>query len=193
MIRQPSPSAVVVAANDNEPRKGDWIQTFTGDAMWPMDPRVDEIRIEDIAHSLSMLCRFGGHCLRFYSVAEHSVLLSMVVAPEHAMWALLHDASEAYLTDVPRPVKAYLPGYKEAERHLQSVIAARFGLPGEIPEDVHEADSRIIADEARQNMSAPKNEWGFMPEALGVRLRFWVPDRAEEKFMERYMQLRSVA
>jgi hypothetical protein len=66
--------------------RGDWIQTATGRPFWPIDPRPEDIDIEDIAHALSMLCRFGGHCLRFYSVAEHSVLLSQYVAPEHKLW-----------------------------------------------------------------------------------------------------------
>lgn len=103
-------------------RSGDWIQTATGGQFWPMDPQPDEIDINDIAHALAMLCRFGGHCLRFYSVAEHSVLLSHAVPPEHALWALLHDATEGYLVDMPRPIKAFLPGYKEAEAGIVRAV-----------------------------------------------------------------------
>src|SRR5580692_700756 len=116
--------------------RGDWIQTATGRQFWPMDPRPDEIFIDDIAHALSMLCRFGGHCLRFYSVAEHSVLLSRVAPQKHKLWALLHDASEAYLVDVPRPIKPMLVGYKAAEEKIQRAIAVRFNLHFGIPEDI---------------------------------------------------------
>src|SRR6266700_4788978 len=102
--------------------RGDWIQTAMGRKFWPMDPRSGEVFIDDIAHALSMLCRFGGHCIRFYSVAEHSVLLSRVAEPRFKLWALLHDASEAYLADVPRPVKPALVGYKDAEERVQRAI-----------------------------------------------------------------------
>lgn len=173
-------------------RKGDWIQTFTGRQMWPMDPRADEIHIEDIAHSLSMQCRYAGHCRRFYSVAEHSVLLARYVSPANALWALLHDASEAYLVDVPRPVKPALAGYKAIEEKVSIVIAARFGLSSiEIPREVHEADMRICVDEKAQNM-APGLMWGIDGLApLGVRLRFWAPEEAERQFLAAFAALTS--
>ena len=66
-------------------RKGDWMQTYTGRQFWPIDPRANEVHIEDIAHALSMMCRYNGHCRTFYSVAEHSVLVSQHVPPEHAL------------------------------------------------------------------------------------------------------------
>lgn len=67
-------------------RRGDWIQTFTGRRFWPLDPRPEDVCIEDIAHALSLKCRFGGHCTRFYSVAEHSVHVSNYVPAEFALW-----------------------------------------------------------------------------------------------------------
>ena len=85
----------------NVARRGGWIQTYTGRQFWPLDPRIEDIDIHDIAHALSHQCRYSGHCLRFYSVAEHSVLLSHHVAGEHMLWALLHDAWEAYLAAIP--------------------------------------------------------------------------------------------
>src|SRR4051812_30250690 len=84
-------------------RVGNWMQTFTGRQFWPVDPRADEIAIEDIARALAMTCRFGGHVRFHYSVAQHSFLVSLVCSPEHALWGLLHDASEAYLGDVVWP------------------------------------------------------------------------------------------
>jgi uncharacterized protein len=91
------------------------MQTYTGLAFWPLDPRPDEIRLVDIAHALSKLCRYGGQCLSFYSVAEHSLLVASK-APDHLkLVALMHDASEAYLLDIPRPIKRHLAGYAESK------------------------------------------------------------------------------
>lgn len=163
--------------------RGDWIQTAMGRQFWPIDPRPDEVFADDIAHSLSMLCRFGGHCLRFYSVAEHCVLLSRHVAPEHRLWALLHDASEAYLVDVPRPLKPFLKGYREAEDKIMQAVCAKFGLSPEMPTEVKAADTAILSDEAEQNMSRPPVAWSTTTTPLGVTLQYWSPNRARREFM----------
>lgn len=173
----------------SELRYGDWMQTATGRQFWPVDPRPDEINICDIAHALAMQCRFGGHCLRFYSVAEHSVLLSYAVAPEHALWALLHDASEAYLVDVPRPLKPFLPGYREVEDAVMAAVCERFGLPSQMPREVKIADGRILSDEAAQNMAKPPVTWNNTGAPLGIKLRFWSPEQAKDRFFARYSQL----
>lgn len=170
-------------------RHGDWIHTFSGGRFWPMDPHAEDVEIVDIAHSLAMQCRFAGHCIRFYSVAEHCVLLSRVVPPLHALWALLHDASEAYLVDVPRPVKPYLTGYREAEALVMMAVCRRFGLDYAMPQAVHEADWRILGDE-RANLSPCVAEWSDPPRPLGVELQFWPPERAEVEFLARFEALR---
>jgi uncharacterized protein len=185
-----------IAANDNPTgkpashahRNGDWIQTFLGGMFFPMDPRADEIDIEDIAHSLSMQCRFCGHCTDFYSVAEHSVLIAHWLltygAPNHiALWGLLHDATEAYLTDVPRPVKPFLVEYRPAELRLQRAVAERFCLPREIPQEVHDADRRILTDEMQQIMAPPPAVWATHAEPLGVTIECWEPTRAKSEFL----------
>lgn len=164
-------------------RHGDWIQTYSGRQFWPMDPRPEEIHIEDIAHALSLACRYAGHCERFYSVAEHSVLLARYVAPENALWALLHDATEAYLVDVPRPVKPFLVGYEQAEAALMDAICWRFGLPLGMPSAVKNADRRILTDERQQNMAPAPIPWSTDAEPLGVTLYCWTPRRAEAEFL----------
>jgi len=182
-------------------RIGDWIQTYTGRQFWPLDPRADEIHIEDIAHSLSLQCRYAGHCKRFYSVAEHSVLLARYVSQPVKLWALLHDASEAYLVDVPRPIKPYLENYEDVERRLMYRIRDRFGLfsvkdkpsgvawAGHMPAEVKTADMRICVDEKAQNM-APGLMWGIDGlEPLGVTLQFWSPDEAERQFLACFGEL----
>jgi hypothetical protein len=170
-------------------RVGDWIQTASGRKFWPMDPSVHDVEIGDIAHALSMLCRFGGHCLRFYSVAEHSVLLSRAAPRPHKLWALLHDASEAYLVDVPRPIKPSLGGYKEAELAIARVIAARFHLHLGAPDIVKRLDKAILLDERAQNMTPTNEVWVGADAPLGVTLQFWSPDRARREFLDEFERL----
>lgn len=186
------------ASNDNEPareRAGDWMQAYLGGKFWPMDPRSDEVFIEDIAHSLSMQCRYAGHCLRFYSVAEHCVLIARRVLSEGfdpyvALAGLLHDAPEAYLVDVLRPVKPFLPGYKEAERRVWNAVAQRFRLAqDDYPIIVHEADHRILGDERAQNMRPTDDDWPLANNPLGVTLQFWTPEQAKAEFLSTYWQL----
>ncbi|RVI65316.1 hypothetical protein [Sinorhizobium meliloti] len=171
-------------------RLGDWMQTASGRKFWPMDPQPHEVFIEDIAHSLSLQCRYAGHCHRFYSVGEHSVHLARHLrwqGVEVALWALLHDASEAYLVDVPRPVKPYLPGYKEAESRVMAAVCERFGLAADMPAVVHEADMRIIADEL-MNM-VPMDWHARYSDPLGVQIRCWYPAQAEEEFLATFEAL----
>lgn len=173
-----------------QPRHGDFMQTATGRKFWPLDPKPDEVFIEDIAHSLSLQCRYAGHCLRFYSVAEHSVLMARKLRWEGvdvALWALLHDASEAYLVDVPRPVKPFLAGYKAAEAKVMAAICDRYSLAREMPAVVHDADNRIIADEL---VNLVPMEWhGRHDSPLGVRLRYWTPEEAEIEFLATFEAL----
>lgn len=172
----------------------DWIQTYTGIQFYPTHPEMCDIHILDIAHALAMQCRFAGHVRQFYSVAEHSVRVSHACDPEDAMWGLLHDASEAYLGDVTRPLKRddLMTGYLEAENVLQAMIARRFWLsPGE-PASVKVADEWLLATEARDLKSPLHPEWVTkwltfdpLPEVIVP----WSPERAECEFMRRYAQL----
>jgi hypothetical protein len=177
-------------------RAGDWIQTFSGIAFWPLDPRPDEIHIEDIAHALAMQCRFTGHVRRFYSVAEHSIHVSLLCDPSDALWGLLHDASEAYLADVARPVKR-LPSmaeYKAAEKRLQSAIAGRFGLGANEPDSVQKADNVMLGIEARDLMAPLQPGWEKWLALIGshglVLTQPWSPEEAEARFLARFQTLR---
>lgn len=184
-------------ANDNAPareRIGDWISTYTGRQAYPMDLRPSEIHVADISHSLAMQCRYTGHCRNFYSVAEHSVLMARhfikTGMAEYALPALLHDATEAYLTDVPRPIKHFLIGYKEAEAKAWLAIAERFGVDPILSSHVHQADARILNDEVAQNMVTPLAGWGLPnPEPLGVTLQYWTPAEAEREFLDEFWAL----
>lgn len=175
-------------ACDMNERCGLWMQTYSGRRFWPLDPRPEEVHIEDIAHALAHQCRYAGHVLRYYSVAEHCVHLSHAVSPDHALWALLHDASEAYLVDVPRPVKPFLGGYAQAEARVMEAVARRFGLVGDMPAEVAALDTRIIADE-RANLAPCEARWDFDARPLGISLCCWEPAEAKRRFLARFAQL----
>jgi hypothetical protein len=141
-----------------------WIQTHTGRAFYPFAPRLEDIDIEDIAHALSMQCRYAGHVKRFYSVAEHCIHIAEALLrdgqPRHVVAAgLMHDATEAYLVDLPRPVKNMLPGYKDAEVRLAAVIAEKFRLPPVEPPIVKEYDTRILRNEAEALLGPAVDGW----------------------------------
>jgi hypothetical protein len=141
----------------NEIRQGDWMQVHSGKQFWPMDPRAEEIDIGDIAHALSMICRFGGHCKKFYTVAEHSVLISYAVPEEFALYGLLHDAAEAYMLDLPAPIKRFVPDYKFYENVLQHFIFQKFGLSWPVPQEVKAADARILWNEKEALMASVRS------------------------------------
>lgn len=149
-----------------------FIRTYTGKKFWPLNPRVEDIDIVDIAHALSLVCRFTGHTYCFYSVADHSLRVSKLAeqivmaqggpltirteaAREAALWGLMHDASEAYLCDVPSPLKR-APGigglYKGFERNLMDMIALRFDLSPHEPSVVKDADRVLLNTEMRDLM-----------------------------------------
>jgi hypothetical protein len=175
--------------NNDPTRRGDWIQTFSGACFWPLDPRPEDVNIIDIAHALSMKCRFGGHTKRFYSVAEHSILVSLFCDPPVALWGLLHDAAEAYSADVPSPLKASLAGWDDMEDRIMAAVAARFGLTGPEPEAVRYFDRAILTDERAALMTPCVRAWPPMPERLGASVYGWDPRRAEVWFLERFAEL----
>lgn len=164
-------------------RAGDWLQTASGRQFWPLDPRPEDICIEDIAHALAHQCRYGGHASQFYSVAEHSILIAQHLPPEFRRWALLHDAAEAYLVDVPRPIKPFLVGYAEMEARIMAAICARFGLETSMPPEVKAADRAILTDEMQQAMAPPPSPWSTVGKPLGARLQFWSPREARLTFI----------
>lgn len=174
-------------------RQGNWIQTYTGKQYWPIDPRPEDVNIEDIAHALSMLCRFGGHCLRFYSVAEHSIHIARWLYPRYgarvALCGLMHDATEAYVTDVPRPLKPFLMGYKQIEKDNWLAIASALDLPAVLPDAVKDADTRALSEEARQNMAPCVAEWATVEEPLGFQIEFWDSEQSELEFLAAFREL----
>ena len=166
-----------------------WIQTYTGKQFFPGDPRRSDIDIVDIAHALSQQCRFNGHCLRFYSVAEHSVRVSLALPTDLALWGLLHDAAEAYVADLPRPVKARFPAFRDLEDRLLRRVVEKFGLPWPMPKAVHEADTILLATEARDLMAPPPAPWNLGAEPLVEVIEPWSQENAKAAFLAKFEEL----
>jgi len=168
-----------------------YIETFTGKKFYPLWPIQEGIDIVDIAHALSNVCRYTGHCHYFYSVAEHCVRMSGVVPHEFKMEALLHDASEAYLADIAGPIKPFLPDYLKAERRLEVAIRRKFGLPDEMSPEVKEADRRILVTEARDLGMSWWEEWrdrGILPYDFEV-IPFESNERVCDMFLNEFYNL----
>lgn len=170
--------------------RGDWIATYSGLPFWPMSPKPEDVRIDDIAHALSQLCRFAGHTRAFYSVAQHSVLVSLLCDPQDALWGLLHDAPEAYLCDLASPVKRtpLLSGYRVLEAHVQIAVARKFGLPIRIPASVKAADTVLLRTEQRDLMRMPQG-WAVPPPAMPHRIVAQTPEEAKARFLLRFDEL----
>lgn len=183
-------------------RKGYWYQTYTGREVYPIDLRPEDIDIRDIAHSLALKCRFNGSCRVMYNVAQHSLhvhdyLLATVrswggVNRRMVLsWGLMHDAAEAYLGDITRPVKSSLQGVKEIEASIQSTIAERFYLELPMPEEVLHADNVLLVTEARDLMAPPPRPWGVVAQPwqrnLNLYLEPW--QITERRFLEQAVEL----
>ena len=179
-------------------RKGDWIQCCpSGQPFWPLDPRPEEVRIEDIAHALSNQCRFSGHTLTFYSVAQHSCLVSDH-CPCFPLWGLLHDAAEAYLVDLPRPVKQSLREqgvfiFDQIETVIMAAVCHRFGLDPVEPREIKAADDLLLVTEARDLMVPLCPGWRHTPSngfpVLPDRISPWSPGKAVFEFLLRFSRL----
>lgn len=173
------------------------IMTFTGREFFPLDPKPGDIDILDIAHALANKCRYNGHCREFYSVAQHSVLVSRHVPREVALWGLLHDAAEAYLPDIARPIKADMPGFREIEARVMAAVTLRFGLAPVEPPEVKRVDSQVLRDEMHALMEPPwqGRDWltarsDFLPEPpLGIEIAPARPAVAKDAFLARFREL----
>lgn len=187
------------------------MQTIGGRAFYPLDPRPQDFDIEDIAHALAFVCRFGGHCTRFYSVAEHSVRVAHAIIDaggtrDEQLYGLLHDAAEAYVGDMVWPLKQAreVAGYKAIEKRIESAIARRFGLADEMPAIVKHFDLVLLSTEKRDLMhndrkgtrlevlaaSSKLGAWhcdDHLP--LPERIEPWAPEAARVSFLAEFETL----
>jgi len=163
------------------------IQTWSGGVFDFNNPEDHLFSIYDIAHALSNICRFTGHSTSFYSVAQHSVLVSMIVPPSVALAGLLHDAAEAYMGDVAAPLKALLPEYKAIETRVERALLVHFGLNPVLDPIVKYADQRALVTEARDLMVRPIVIPNVQPTAY--RITPLSPAEAAMVFIERFNEL----
>lgn len=156
----------------------DCIRTNSGLFINVFEPKPFMISVEDIAHALSFQCRFAGHLNRFYSVAQHSVLC-MRMAKVDKLGALLHDGSEAYISDMPSPIKARMPEYKIIEDVLMTAIAEKFGFKFPLSEEVKNIDREILL-----------LEWYHLVANDNKNFECWTPEKAKFEFLESYFKLK---
>jgi len=176
------------SANDAVLEEG-WCQTFTGKKFYPLKPESKDIDIRDIAHGLALTCRFGGQCRAYYSVAQHSILVSKMVPLEWALWGLLHDAAEAYLPDVPRPIKSSLLNFKEIEKEIMIAVLSKFNLPALCMPEVKEADDRMLMTEAMHLFDDVTDWEDFTGPPYEIEIIPWSWQKAEREFLKRYKYL----
>jgi hypothetical protein len=165
--------------------------TYTGKVYWPADPSADDVCIEDIAHGLSMLCRYCGQCQFFYSVAEHSVYVSRLVPQRLALEGLLHDAAEAYCSDIVRPLKKALLDYQQFERLNDEVIRWKFGLPHEEHPVVKDVDTRLLVNEYAA-LFPPLPRATHLESLIpfpNIAIHGWAPGQAERLFLAQFKEL----
>ncbi|QDP56941.1 MAG: hypothetical protein Unbinned2691contig1000_15 [Prokaryotic dsDNA virus sp.] len=168
------------------------ITTVNGKWFDILKPEEYDYSVDEIAHALSNLCRYTGHVNSFYSVAEHSVLVSRLVPDNLALTALLHDASEAFLGDVSSPLKKLLPEYKRIEENVEKAIARHFGLKFPYPAEVHEADKRMYWQERQSiaNNGVRDALWHQDLRATRkVEAKGMAPHMAKRMFLSRYKEI----
>jgi hypothetical protein len=157
------------------------IRTFTGIYVNVFEPTQEMFCIEDIAHSLSQQCRFGGHLPKYYSVAQHCIIMSQYMHKSLKLQALLHDASEAYLLDIPTPIKKGLLNYKEIEERLMTELSVKFGFQYPLHEAVKEVDEYML-----------QWEWSrlMLSEDTFPDIECWSPNDAKEMFISTFENLK---
>ena len=193
--KQPKPPIIYINGEEDcetmHYHKNAWMQTYTGKKFHPLDPKIEDVDINDIAHALSMICRFTGHVKKFYSVGQHSILASYICDYKDRLSALLHDGSEAYLTDLVRPLKQSggFDNYLDYEKKLQTVIYKKFGLPEDMPVSVKKADNILLTTEARDLMCQLQTGWYLAEKPLPFKIEPLSQPEIEKMFLERYYEL----
>ena len=176
--------------------KNTWTQLYTKKEFDIFNPKVEDIDIQDIAHALAMKCRFNGHCDQFYSVAEHCVRMSFWDLPGSPEWCLMHDAAEAYLPDIARPIKptTYFQyqnrfiKFEEIENNILNLISQRFNLSPYNKDEIKKADDIMCATEARDLMGNPTN-WDLPFSPYSEKIKPWSWRKAERNFLKMAKQL----
>jgi 5'-deoxynucleotidase YfbR-like HD superfamily hydrolase len=172
-----------------------YVSTFLGNRFYPLEPRIDHVAIEDIAHGLAFQCRFNGQTQEFYSVAQHSLIVASLVPAELRLAALLHDAAEAYLGDMVKPLKVLLPAFGAIEDQVGAIIAAAFGIDFSDYGPIKRADLIALATEKRDLMPHSAERWAYLDDigALPKRIVTMSPGQAKQEFLDEFTRLGGMA
>lgn len=178
------------ATGVHETSRGSYICTHSGKKFYPNDIRVADIDIEDIAWALSNQCRFSGHTSEHFSVAQHSLMVSSILPEELKLQGLLHDASEAYLCDLPKPLKhlADFSAYRRIEKNAQQVIYRKYGIIYPDPPEIKKADAILLGTEARDLMGNPGWCHEIEPK-LGKKIVPKTISRVRTEFLDEFHRL----
>ncbi|MDT4814292.1 hypothetical protein FQZ97_472920 [compost metagenome] len=168
-----------------------WILTRSGKRFDLLEPKAKLVDGADIAYSLGQLCRFNGHTGTFYSVAQHSILVTDLVPAEHQLQALLHDAAEAYVGDMASPLKQLLPQYRQIELRVWHAICAHFHIEPELAPCILDADLIALATERRDLMPAHSTPWECLAgtQPMAARITPWSAAEATTHFHNRLLDL----
>ena len=169
-----------------------YVSTFSGNRFYPLEPRIDHVAIEDIAHGLAYQCRFNGQTREFYSVAQHSLIVAALVPPKLRLAALLHDAAEAYLGDMVKPLKVLLPEFAAIEDKVSALIAQAFDIDFSDYAPIKRADLIALATEKRDLMPHSVERWAYLDgiDALSEPIVTMSPWQAKQAFLAELAQLR---
>ncbi|MFC5302675.1 hydrolase [Azospira restricta] len=168
-----------------------YVSTYLGHRFHPAAPSIDDVHIEDIAHGLAFQCRFNGQTRAFYSVAQHSLLVAGLVPARLRLAALLHDAAEAYLGDMVKPLKALFPEFSRLEEGVMAIIGERFGVAGFAAPAIKRADLIALATEKRDLLPHSSEAWASLSGITPVpaRIQPLAPHEAKATFLERFREL----
>ncbi len=169
------------------------ILTGSGNYFSFINPDAYHFEIETIAHALSQLCRFTGHTSKFYSVAQHSVLVSQILPYKMQLAGLLHDATEAFVGDMTKPLKEMFPEFRRIEKNIERAICKQYGLSFPMPHEVKHADLILLATEQRDLMPQVDLQWNYLKgiQPLKETITPWSPEQAKRMFLERFYLLTS--
>lgn len=172
-----------------------YVSTFSGNRFYPLEPRIDHVDIEDIAHGLAYQCRFNGQTQEFYSVAQHSLLVCSLVPTDLRLAALLHDAAEAYLGDMVKPLKVLLPEFAAIEDKVSAIIAAAFCIDFSDYGPIKRADLVALATEKRDLMPHSVERWAYLDGIAPSpqRIVAMQPGEAKRAFLEQFARLHAQA